>query len=178
MGRDILLSWSGARKIAKMKKVKKHFIVSLDFSHSDSPLTNKQKKISTNRARKQNDIPATYVPARNTIFLSYALSYAESLKLCDIFIGANAVDYSGYPDCRPKYIQAYQAMANLATKNIVSGKKITIHTPLITMTKSQIIKLGAGLGLNFKFTTSCYDPAEDGEPCGRCESCLFRAKRV
>jgi len=123
------------------------------------------------------DIPITYVPARNTIFLSFALAWAEVLEAGDIFIGVNALDYSGYPDCRPEYIAAYERMANLATKASVEGKqKLKIHTPLIDLTKAQIIAKGLELGVDFRLTHSCYDPAEKGEACGGCDSCLLRQK--
>ena len=122
-------------------------------------------------------IPVTYVPARNTVFLSFALAYAETLGAWDIFIGVNALDYSGYPDCRPEYIQAYTAMANLATKASVEGKgKFTIHTPLIDMTKAEIIRTGIQLGVDYSLTHSCYDPLPDGGPCKECDSCELRIK--
>jgi len=124
-----------------------------------------------------SDIPVTYVPARNTIFLSFALAWAEVLECSDIFIGVNALDYSGYPDCRPEYIQAYQSMANLATKAGVEGRQqLQIHTPLIAMSKADIIRVGIGLGLDYGLTSSCYDPSPQAEPCGQCDSCLLRAK--
>jgi 7-cyano-7-deazaguanine synthase len=123
------------------------------------------------------EIPITYVPARNTIFLSFALAWAEVLGSSDIFIGVNALDYSGYPDCRPEFIDAYEHMANLATKAGVEGtRKLTIHTPLIEMTKGEIIAAGLRLGVDYSLTSSCYDPAPDGKPCGGCDSCLLRAK--
>src|SRR5262249_34937295 len=122
-------------------------------------------------------IPVTYVPARNTIFLSFALAYAETLNAADIFIGVNALDYSGYPDCRPEYIEAYERMANLATKAGVEGTmKLKIHTPLIAMTKAEIIKAGLALGVDYSLTHSCYDPSPEGLACGRCDSCLLRLK--
>ena len=122
-------------------------------------------------------IPLTYVPARNTIFLSFALAYAETLGAAGIFIGVNALDYSGYPDCRPEYIAAFERMANLAIKEAVEGRlAVRIHTPLIGMTKKEIIQTGARLGVDFSITLSCYDPAPDGAPCGRCDSCRLRAK--
>ena len=120
-------------------------------------------------------IPITYVPARNTIFLSFALAYGEVIGAGDIFIGANAIDYSGYPDCRPAFIEAYERMANLATKMGVQGRHITIHTPLINLTKAQIIQRGLALGVDYGLTHSCYDPGEDSRPCGHCDSCLLRA---
>ena len=116
-------------------------------------------------------------PARNTIFLSYALAWAEVLGAEDIFIGVNALDYSGYPDCRPEYIRAFEAMANLATKAAVEGRqRLTIHAPLIDLTKAQIIRRGIELGVDYGLTSSCYDPAPDGRPCGQCDSCLLRQK--
>lgn len=120
-------------------------------------------------------IPITYVPARNTIFLSFALACAEVLEARDIFIGANAIDYSGYPDCRPAFIDAFEKMANLATRMGVQGQHITIHTPLISLSKAQIIQRGLKLGVDFALTHSCYDPGQDGRPCGHCDSCLLRA---
>ena len=122
------------------------------------------------------EIPVTYVPARNTVFLSYALAWAEVLGAHDIFIGVNALDYSGYPDCRPEFIEAFEKMANLATVAGVQGRKLTIHTPLIDLTKAEIIQLGLDLGVDYAKTTSCYDPAPDGRACGRCDSCLLRLK--
>jgi 7-cyano-7-deazaguanine synthase len=123
-----------------------------------------------------NDIPVTYVPVRNTIFLSYALAYAEVNDIYDIFIGVNALDYSGYPDCRPEYISAFQNMANLATKFTQGDQKITIHTPLIDMTKSEIILKGSQLGVSYKDTHSCYDPCSKGLACGECDACSLRKK--
>ena len=123
------------------------------------------------------EIPVTYVPARNTIFLSFALAWAEVLGACDIFLGVNALDYSGYPDCRPDYIEAFERMANLATKAGVEGAQpLRIHAPLIHMTKAQIIRRGSELGVDYSLTSSCYDPSPDGRPCGRCDSCLLRAR--
>jgi 7-cyano-7-deazaguanine synthase len=122
-------------------------------------------------------IPVTYVPARNTIFLSYALAWAEVLEASDIFIGVNALDYSGYPDCRPEFIHAFETMANLATKSGVEGRtRVQIHTPLIALSKADIVRLGAELGVDFGLTHSCYDPDARGRACGECDSCLLRAK--
>jgi 7-cyano-7-deazaguanine synthase len=122
-------------------------------------------------------IPVTYVPARNTIFLSFALAWAEVLGSSDVFIGVNALDYSGYPDCRPDFIEAFEKMANLATKAGVEGRQsLKIHTPLIALTKAQIIAKGLELGVDYGLTSSCYDPSESGEPCGQCDSCLLRRK--
>ncbi len=128
-------------------------------------------------AEMTGGIPVTYVPARNTIFLSFALAWAEVLESSDIFIGVNALDYSGYPDCRPEYIEAYRQMANLATKAGVEGRtKLNIHTPLLHLSKSQIVKLGSELGVPFGLTHSCYDPDASGRPCGSCDACLLRRK--
>jgi 7-cyano-7-deazaguanine synthase len=122
-------------------------------------------------------IPTTYVPARNTIFLSFALAWAEVLASSDIFIGVNALDYSGYPDCRPEFIEAFERMANLATKAGVEGRQtLKIHTPLIAMSKAEIIRAGLELGVDYGLTSSCYDPSANGEPCGECDSCLLRQK--
>jgi 7-cyano-7-deazaguanine synthase len=125
----------------------------------------------------QSEIPVTYVPARNTIFLSYALALAEVVGAADIFIGVNALDYSGYPDCRPEYIEAFEKMANLATRAGVEGRtRLTIRTPLIALTKADIIRLGTSLGVDYSGTTSCYDPGANGEACGRCDACQLRLK--
>src|SRR4051794_4486331 len=121
-------------------------------------------------------IPVTYVPARNTVFLSYALAYAEVLDADDVFIGVNALDYSGYPDCRPEYIEAFERMANLATKRGVEGHRLRIHTPLIDLTKAQIVARGLELGVDYERTVTCYDPTDDGVACGHCDACLLRLK--
>jgi 7-cyano-7-deazaguanine synthase len=122
------------------------------------------------------EIPVTYVPARNTVFLSYALGYAEVLEADDIFIGVNALDYSGYPDCRPEYIRAFQSMANLATKRAVEGREMRIHTPLISLTKAETVRRGLTLGVDYAITRSCYDPSPSGDACGHCDSCLLRLR--
>jgi 7-cyano-7-deazaguanine synthase len=123
------------------------------------------------------DIPVTYVPARNTIFLSFALAWAEVLGSSDIFLGVNAIDYSGYPDCRPEYIEAFERMANLATKAGVEGRqRLRVHTPLIQLTKAEIIRKGLALGVDYAITRSCYDPSPGGEACGHCDACLLRLK--
>ncbi|HEY0565709.1 MAG TPA: 7-cyano-7-deazaguanine synthase, partial [Terriglobales bacterium] len=127
-------------------------------------------------AELKSDIPLTYVPARNTIFLSFALGFAEVVGAHDIFIGVNALDYSGYPDCRPEFIHAFEQMANLATKAGVEGSRLTIHTPLIEMTKARIIECGLSLGVDYALTTSCYDPGQNGVACGYCDACLLRTK--
>ena len=127
-------------------------------------------------AQMSEGIPVTYVPARNTIFLSYGLALAEVLDCADIFIGVNAVDYSGYPDCRPEYIRAYEQMANLATRSAVRGRRVMIHTPLIHLSKPRIIERGLSLGVDYSLTHSCYDPGDDGRPCRRCDACLLRQR--
>ena len=122
------------------------------------------------------DIPSTYVPARNTIFLSLALAWAEVLEASEIVIGVNALDYSGYPDCRPEFIRAFESLATLATRAGVEGERLRVHTPLINLTKAEIIRRGLALGLDYGLTHSCYDPGPDGAPCGRCDSCVLRAR--
>ncbi len=168
-----------ARRLAKMNQVIRHLILDIDLQKiGGSALTadiNVPKRKSASALRK--NIPITYVPARNTIFLSYALAWAEVVGADDIFIGVNVLDYSGYPDCRPQYIAAYQKMAGLATKAGVEGRQnLKIHTPLIKMSKAQIIRKGIELGVDYNLTHSCYDPTESGEACGECDSCLLRLK--
>ena len=168
-----------ARRIAKESKVAQHVVVDIDLRQfGGSALTS---DIEVPKDRPISDmgegIPITYVPARNTIFLSFALAWAEVLKSQDIFIGVNALDYSGYPDCRPEYIAAYQAMANLATREGVEGRqKLTIHTPLLHLTKGQIVAQGLALGVDYQWTSTCYDPGPDGVACGRCDACQLRLK--
>jgi len=168
-----------ALRIAKRYNVVRHLIVDIDLRKIGGSALTADIKVPKNRDAEEmkKDIPATYVPARNTIFLSYALAWAEVLGVGDIFIGVSVLDYSGYPDCRPEYIAAYEKMANLATKAGVEGKqKLKIHTPLIRMSKSQIIKKGIELGVDYSLTHSCYDPSVSGEACGECDSCLLRLK--
>jgi 7-cyano-7-deazaguanine synthase len=167
-----------ARNVAEYFAVKKHIVLDIDLrSFGGSALTDdipvpKERRIT----EIAGNIPVTYVPARNTIFLSFALAWAEVLEACDIFIGVNALDYSGYPDCRPEYIEAFEGLANLATKAGVEGKSFKIHTPLIKMTKAEIIKTGLGLGVDFSLTTTCYDPSSSGAACGTCDACILRLK--
>ena len=170
---------NASENISKSFGAKKHITVDIDLGKiGGSALTdNIDVPKGRNDEEMAGDIPVTYVPARNTIFLSYALAWAEVLGASDIFIGVNAVDYSGYPDCRPEFIDAYEQMANLATKASVQGKsKTIIHTPLIQMTKAEIIKKGIALGVDYSLTHSCYDPSEDGLACGQCDSCILRKK--
>lgn len=168
-----------AIKVAKAANLKRHEIINIDLrAFGGSALTD---DIEVPKGRSEDDIndeiPVTYVPARNTIFLSFALAFAETIQSNDIFIGVNALDYSGYPDCRPEYIASFQKMARLATKIGVEGNDgVRINTPLIDMTKAEIIKTGLSLGVDYSMTTSCYDPEEDGSACGECDSCLLRLK--
>jgi 7-cyano-7-deazaguanine synthase len=168
-----------ARRVAQALGVEKHLIVDIDLrAIGGSALTDNiaVPKERSNEAMNSG-IPITYVPARNTVFLSFALAWAETLSAADIFIGVNALDYSGYPDCRPEYIEAYERMANLATRAGVEGTlKLKIHTPLISMTKAQIIQSGLELGVDYSLTHSCYDPTAEGYACGQCDSCLLRLK--
>lgn len=164
-----------AKTIAKRFGVKKHVIVDVGLRQiGGSALTD---EIAVPKDREIGDeIPVTYVPARNVIFLSIALGYAEVNKVNEIFIGANAIDYSGYPDCRPEFIKAFEDMANLALKSTTQGERITIKTPLINMTKKEIIKKGLSLGVDYSLTFSCYDPIDEYTACGKCDSCKLRLK--
>jgi 7-cyano-7-deazaguanine synthase len=166
-----------AEHVAKAQGVAEHRVVTIDLgAFGGSALTDMNIAVP-HEAGATDQIPVTYVPARNTVFLSYALAWAEVLGSTDIFIGVNALDYSGYPDCRPEFIKAYEKMANLATKAGVTGaEKLTIHTPLIDLTKARIIQKGLELGVDYSATTSCYDPAPDGAACGSCDSCRLRLK--
>lgn len=166
-----------AAQIAQSIGATEHRTLSIDLGRlGGSALTDPTIQVPHEPSHTE-DIPVTYVPARNTIFLSYALAWAEVLRCFDIFIGVNALDYSGYPDCRPEFIAAYEKMANLATKASVSGDcKLTIHTPLIELTKAQIIQQGLKLGVDYSMTSSCYDPDSGGIACGTCDSCRLRLK--
>jgi 7-cyano-7-deazaguanine synthase len=169
-----------ARKIAQKAAVEQHAVAEIDLRmFGGSALTSGQIEVPKGRSVEAmgQDIPVTYVPARNTIFLSFALAWAEVLNCTDVFIGVNALDYSGYPDCRPEYIEAYERMANLATKAGVEGRqKLSIHTPLISMTKGQIIRRGLELGVDYAMTSTCYDPDAQGNACGACDACTLRLK--
>jgi 7-cyano-7-deazaguanine synthase len=168
-----------AESVGRFFKVKKHLVMNLDLHRiGGSALTDDiEVPKSRNAADMSSDIPVTYVPARNTIFLSHALAWAEVLSAFDIFIGVNAVDYSGYPDCRSEYIKAFEQMANLATRSGVEGKmRLRIRTPLIHMSKADIIRTGHRLGVDYAITHSCYDPTPEGLSCGHCDSCLIRRK--
>ncbi|HND19849.1 MAG TPA: 7-cyano-7-deazaguanine synthase QueC [Acidobacteriota bacterium] len=168
-----------ARHIAAQSQVKDHLVVSFDMRAIGGSALTAAIDVPKNRSSEQLSagIPVTYVPARNTIFLSFALAWAEVLGAEDIFIGVNALDYSGYPDCRPEYIHAYETLANLATRAGVEGKQhLQIHAPLMTLTKAEIIRRGLELGVDYGLTHSCYDPTPDGMACGECDSCQLRLK--
>ena len=162
-----------SKKISNQFQVIEHRIMQISLNDiGGSALT--VKNISIPKYSDSNEIPITYVPARNTIFLSFALAWAEVIDCQNIFIGVNALDYSGYPDCRPKFIKAFEDMANLATKQSVEGDRINIMTPLINMSKAEIIQTGLSLGVNYSETTSCYDANANGEACGECDACVLR----
>jgi 7-cyano-7-deazaguanine synthase len=168
-----------AARIAETMGVEEHVIADIDLRRFGGSALTADLAVPKGRsvASMGNGIPITYVPARNTVFLSFALAWAEVLGSSDIFIGVNALDYSGYPDCRPEYIAAYEQMANLATAAGVEGRQhLKIHTPLIDLTKAEIIARGLTLGIDYGLTSSCYDPDPEGRPCGQCDSCLLRAK--
>ena len=168
-----------AENVAKALGVKQYTVIDIDLRTFGKSALTADIEVPKDRsdAEMENGIPITYVPARNTIFLSYALAYAEVLGADTIFIGVNAMDYSGYPDCRPEYINAYQAMANLATQAGVEGEtKLKIRAPLIDKKKAEIIQIGAALGVNYSLTLSCYDPDAEGRACGGCDSCLLRRR--
>jgi 7-cyano-7-deazaguanine synthase len=178
-GQRHVIELEAARRVAASIGVADHRIAAIDLRvFGGSALT---ADIDVPKGRDTADmghgIPITYVPARNTIFLSFALAWAEVLGSSDIFIGVNALDYSGYPDCRPEFIEAFEKMANLATKAGVEGRQtLKIHTPLIALTKAEIVRKGIELGVDYSLTSSCYDPSTTGEPCGQCDSCLLRQK--
>jgi 7-cyano-7-deazaguanine synthase len=178
-GQRHVVELAAATRIARSRKIAEHLIIDIDLRRIGGSALTADIAVPKNRGVEQmgKDIPVTYVPARNTIFLSYALAWAEVIRAGDIFIGVNALDYSGYPDCRPEYIESYERMANLATKAGVEGsQKLKIHTPLIEMSKSQIIQKGIELEVDYSLTHSCYDPSVSGEACGECDSCLLRLK--
>jgi len=168
-----------AAKVARALGAEQHVIAPIDLRQIGHSALTGNLDVPKGRSTEEmaHGIPVTYVPARNTIFLSFALAWAEVLEAPDIFIGVNALDYSGYPDCRPEFIEAFERMANLAIKAGVEGKlRIRIHTPLISLSKAEIVKLAGKLGLDFSLTHSCYDPDALGRPCGQCDSCLLRRK--
>ena len=165
-----------ARRVAQALGTVRHLELQLDLRGIGGSSLTSDQPVPADRDLSDPGIPSTYVPARNTIFLSLALGWAEVLNVTDIFIGVNALDYSGYPDCRPEFIAAFERLAGLATRAGVEGARFRIHTPLIAMSKSDIIRQGLMLGLDYGLTHSCYAPASDGRPCGHCDSCVLRAK--
>lgn len=175
-GQRTVAELAAAKKVSTQFGAKKHIEVNLDMTEiGGSALTDHSIDVPVGEALEQEEaIPVTYVPARNTVFLSIALGWAEVLQAQHIFVGVNAVDYSGYPDCRPEFIEAFESMANLATKAGVEGHKMHIEAPLIDMTKAEIINKGMQLGVDYGLTVSCYDATEDGKACGQCDSCLLR----
>ena len=176
-GQRHIFELDSAKNIVEIFNVKSHSIIDINLAQfGGSALTDDIEVPKDRTELDNNDIPVTYVPARNTVFLSLALAWAETIEAYDIFLGVNALDYSGYPDCRPEYITAFEQTANLATKAGVSGKSFKIHTPLINMTKADIIKKGIELNVDYGTTCSCYDPFKNGSPCGHCDACLLRLK--
>ena len=168
-----------AKRVASMLGAESHVITPIDLRTFGGSALTSETPVPKGRSLEEmsGGIPITYVPARNTVLLSLALAWAEVLEANDIYVGVNAVDYSGYPDCRPEFIQAFETLANLATKSGVEGKqKFKIHTPLINLSKSDIIKIGLSLKVDYSKTVTCYDPNENGEACGQCDSCLIRLK--
>ena len=169
--------FEAAEAVAKALSIKRHVIIDIDLRAFGGSALTSNVEVPKGRSSidMDHEIPVTYVPARNTIFLSFALAFAETLNSNDIFIGVNSLDYSGYPDCRPEYIDAFQKMAHLATKIGVEGNnKVKINTPLMNMTKTEIIKKGMSLGVDYSITTSCYDPGQNHLACGQCDSCFIR----
>jgi 7-cyano-7-deazaguanine synthase len=165
-----------ARRVAAALGVVAHLDLDLDLRGIGGSALTSEMPVPLDRDLPAPDIPSTYVPARNTIFLSLALGWAEVLNARDLVIGVNALDYSGYPDCRPEFIRAFESLAALATRAGVEGARFRVHTPLMALTKADIIRRGLELGLDYRLTHSCYDPAPDGAPCGRCDSCVLRAR--
>ncbi|MDT7783085.1 MAG: 7-cyano-7-deazaguanine synthase [Pseudonocardiales bacterium] len=168
-----------ARRVAEQAGVARHIVADIDLRVFGGSALTDDIAVPKGRDEEQmaGEIPPTYVPGRNTIFLSFALAYAEVVGAWDVFTGVNAVDYSGYPDCRPEYIEAYETMANLATKSAIEGNgRIRVHAPLIDMTKAEIVRKGLELGVDYSLTSSCYDPSPEGVACGTCDTCVLRLK--
>jgi 7-cyano-7-deazaguanine synthase len=166
---------AAARAIAAALHVERHLQLDVDLSAFGGSSLTTEAPVPKDRPLDTAGIPSTYVPARNTVFLALSLAWAEALGASDIFIGVNALDYSGYPDCRPEFIDAFERLASLATATGVGGGRIRVHAPLLHLSKAEIITKGASLGLDYGLTHSCYDPAAGGRPCGRCDSCTIRA---
>lgn len=178
-GQRHAIELEAARRVAAAAELERHVVCDIDLRvFGGSALTADVDVPKHDSADELSDdgIPITYVPARNTVFLSFALAYAEVIGSTDIFIGVSSLDYSGYPDCRPEYIAAYEKMANLATRAGVEGNEVKIHTPLINLTKAQTVELGTRLGVDYSLTLSCYDPDAEGRSCGHCDSCLLRLR--
>jgi 7-cyano-7-deazaguanine synthase len=177
-GQRHALELEAARQVAAALGVARHAILDIDLAAFGGSALTAAIDVPKDRSLATMDaaIPVTYVPARNTIFLSFALGWAETLDACDLFIGANAIDYSGYPDCRPEFLRAFETMARLGTRMGSEGRAITVHAPLISMTKRQIVERGRELGVDFSLTRTCYDPDAEGSACGRCDACLLRRK--
>jgi 7-cyano-7-deazaguanine synthase len=177
-GQRHVVELESARRVAAALGASAHVVADIDLRIFGGSALTSEIPVPKGRDLEAADsaIPVTYVPARNTIFLSYALAWAEVLGARDIFIGVNALDYSGYPDCRPEYISSFERMANLATKAGVEGSTMRVHVPLISMTKAEIIRTGRSLGVDYGLTSSCYDPSSDGAACGACDSCQLRLK--
>ena len=177
-GQKHIFELESAKSIASYFNIKNHSIIDINLAQfGGSALTSSMNVPKNRNMSDMNDIPVTYVPARNTVFLSIALAKAETVNAFDIFIGVNALDYSGYPDCRPAFISQFEKLANLATKDAVEKRgKYKIHTPLINLTKSKIIKKGLDLNVDYSMTSSCYDPTDKGYPCGLCDACQLRLK--
>ena len=175
-GQRHLQELASARAVARALGVAQHLELPIDLRAVGGSSLTADLPVPRDRQSDANDIPSTYVPARNTIFLSVALGWAETLGAHDLVIGVNALDYSGYPDCRPDFIAAFERLANIATRDGVEGGTFRVHTPLIALSKADIIRRGLALGVDYALTHSCYDPVENGAPCGRCDSCLLRAR--
>jgi 7-cyano-7-deazaguanine synthase len=175
-GQRHLVELEAARRVAQALGAARHVELSIDLAALGGSSLTGAGEVPKGRPLDAREIPSTYVPARNTVFLSLALAWAEAVGARDIVIGVNALDYSGYPDCRPAFVAAFESLARLATKAGVEGERFTVHTPLITLSKADIIRRGLALGVDYGLTHSCYDPGPSGSPCGRCDSCVLRAK--
>ncbi len=175
-GQRHTIELQAARRVAASLHVRRHLEIEVDLTAIGGSALTGALEVPRDRVLDPAQIPSTYVPARNTIFLSLALAWAEAIGATDIFIGANAVDYSGYPDCRPEYLAAFEALATLATRAGVEGARFRVHAPLLRMSKADIVREGLALRLDYGLTHSCYDPAPEGRPCGHCDSCRLRAK--
>lgn len=173
-GQRHLSELASSENVSKQLNAKQHKVIKIDLRAIGGSALTDDISVPDHSEVEHNEIPITYVPARNTIFMSTALGFAESVGASDLFIGVNAVDYSGYPDCRPEFIQAFEDMANLATKAQIEGSKFKIHTPLINLTKSEIIQWGAQLNVDYSLTVSCYKADDNGKACGECDSCYYR----